>query len=135
VPRAGDGAELTLYVFTEERTPQQYAKPVMGAAPIGSYMAYAYFDRVRAFAFERNLFLGTVLGHVIAHELGHLLLREGHAAAGLMRAPWTAADLRAMQRGRLGFTTAQGSRILAEVARLRARDAAYVLSDAASANR
>lgn len=135
VPPAGQVAELTVYIFAEERTPQHYAKPVMGAAPIGSYLAYAYFDRVRAFAFERDLFLGTVLGHVIAHEMGHLLLREGHTAFGLMRATWTSKDLHAMQQGRLGFTPEQGARIRAEVARLGARGAAYVLSSAETVNR
>jgi hypothetical protein len=135
VPPAGQIAEMTVYIFTEERTPQQYAKMVMGAAPIGSYLAYAYFDRVRTFAFERDLFLGTVLGHVIAHEVGHLLLRQGHTALGLMRATWTSADLHAMQQGRLGFTPEQGAHIRAEVARLSARGAAYVLSSAGTVNR
>jgi hypothetical protein len=30
--------------------------------------------------------VSTVLAHVIAHELGHLLLPEGHSPTGLMRA-------------------------------------------------
>ena len=134
LPPAGQMAALTVYIFPEERTPQHYPRSVMGAAPIGSFLAYAYFDRVRAFAFQRNLFLGTVLGYVIAHEVGHLLLREGHTSFGLMRALWTSSDLHAMQQGRLGFTGEQGARVRAEVGRLNARGAAYVLSSAQTVN-
>jgi DDE superfamily endonuclease len=39
----------------------------------------------------------AVLGHVLAHEIGHILLgHNGHADEGLMKATWSAAEQRAM---------------------------------------
>ncbi len=130
VPPSGYVAELTVSILPDGGTPEVHAEPVMGSAPRGSFFAYAYFGRIRTFAFERNLFLGTVLGHVIAHEVGHLLLREGHASRGIMRAVWTSADLTAMQQDAFGFTADQGERIRTEVTRLHARGAAYAVSRA-----
>jgi hypothetical protein len=49
-----------------------------------------------------------LLGFVIAHELGHLLLGAGsHSAKGIMQANWGAEALRAASHGNLFFTTEQ----------------------------
>ena len=46
-----------------------------------------------------------MLGHVMAHELGHLLLRDaGHSIAGLMQAEF---NLLLAQRGGLQFSDGQ----------------------------
>src|SRR5438034_7361860 len=43
--------------------------------------------------------VATLLGHVAAHALGHLLLgTNSHAAAGIMQARWTADELRSEER-------------------------------------
>lgn len=48
--------------------------------------------------------LATLLGLVAAHELGHLLLGpHSHSVAGIMHAPWTAAELASTRVGRLVF--------------------------------
>ena len=47
---------------------------------------------------------GPLLGHVLAHEIAHLV--EGiprHSETGLMKASWTARDYSAMARGRLAL--------------------------------
>lgn len=50
----------------------------------------------------------AILGSVMAHELGHLLLgTDSHAACGLMRPVWTADDLAAASKGILIFTEDQ----------------------------
>ena len=47
-----------------------------------------------------------ILGHVMAHELAHLLLgTNSHAAAGIMRAKWHAADFRGSSEGELLFSS------------------------------
>jgi hypothetical protein len=52
--------------------------------------------------------LATLLGHGIAHELGHLLLgTNSHAPIGIMRARWQPADLASASHGRLLFSTTQ----------------------------
>lgn len=57
---------------------------VMGQAVRDVGRAYVYYDRVVAIA-TRARDLVTILGDVMAHELGHLLLPRGHAIAGIMR--------------------------------------------------
>lgn len=47
---------------------------------------------------------GRFLGHVIAHEVGHLLLgRSSHTVAGLMSSQWSAEEQFLITRGRLEF--------------------------------
>jgi hypothetical protein len=124
---------LSVHIVGNAMPPFTHKTRIMGVAPTGGYMAYAFFDRIRAFAMRRELYLSTVLGHVIAHEVGHLLLRDGHAESGIMRASWSGADLLEAQRGRLGFTPVQGHRIRAQVAEMRSDGAEEVEVFAASA--
>jgi hypothetical protein len=66
-----------------------------------------------------------ILGHAIAHELGHLLLgQDAHSTTGLMQAHWTRDDLKLAARGCLQFTSEQAERLRAGVAaRSRQREA------------
>jgi hypothetical protein len=51
--------------------------------------AYVFYDRVRDFGERGHVDAWIVLGHAIAHELGHLLLPvNSHAPEGIMRANW-----------------------------------------------
>lgn len=59
---------------------------------------------------------GTILGGLMAHEIGHLLLATmRHSAANLMRSPWSRRDLTYAARGQMLFTANQAGRIQAEV--------------------
>jgi hypothetical protein len=52
-------------------------------------LATVFADRVRAAAGNAGLDTGLLLGRVLAHEIGHLLLgRAEHSESGLMRAHW-----------------------------------------------
>ncbi len=53
-------------------------------------LATLYSDRIAGAAARVNLEPGTLMGRVLAHEVGHLLLgtRE-HSETGLMRADWS----------------------------------------------
>ena len=53
----------------------------------------------------------NILASVIAHELGHLLLRSAQHAAGIMKANWDAADFEAMKQRRLIFSRAQAQKL------------------------
>lgn len=105
------GGGLTVFVLPPDMTSREFPSTMLGNTPEKSEVAYAFFDRIRAVAFDHDLPLATLLGHVIAHEVGHILLREGHAAEGLMRDHWVYRDLLLATRGRLGFTATQGGRI------------------------
>lgn len=117
---SGDAAtDLTIFINPEAMTFTTFPRSVMGSAARGSSVAYTFLDRVSEFAFKRNLLVATVLGHVIAHEVGHLLLRQGHTARGLMREEWFKQDLELARTGRLGFTPEQGARIRAQLVQKR----------------
>ena len=73
---------------------------VLGIAMIDSEahqgtVATVYPDRVAALSQTAKTSPATLLGRTIAHEIGHLLLgRPEHAKHGIMRARWTAVELR-----------------------------------------
>ena len=53
-----------------------------------------------------------VLGDVMTHEIGHLLLgSQAHSSTGIMRPHWTSKDLRDIAMGRLVFTPDQCRRV------------------------
>ena len=53
-----------------------------------------------------------VLGHVMAHELGHLLLgASAHSPSGIMRLHWGETELQQAARGSLLFNEQQSHRI------------------------
>jgi hypothetical protein len=75
-------------------------------------IAYAFYRRVRDLALVSGGDVATILGHVIAHEVGHLLLPHGsHASDGLMRATWDEAHVQSARRGQLTFTPDQATAI------------------------
>jgi hypothetical protein len=60
----------------------------------------------------------VILGHGMAHELGHLLLgTNSHSSSGLMRAHWTGEDLAMASKGNLRFSQEQSLRITNRLAR------------------
>ncbi len=60
----------------------------------GDAIAFLFYDRMLALrTYERPL--QSIVGRVLAHEIVHMLLPDqGHAQLGLMRALWSADDLR-----------------------------------------
>ena len=48
---------------------------------------------------------GQILGHAVAHEIGHLLMgTNSHSSRGLMRGNWNVDELRAMAERQLLFS-------------------------------
>lgn len=71
--------------------------------------------------FRREIEAPIILGSLIAHEIGHLLLRQNqHTASGIMRARWEIREIQLAVQGGLLFTPEQ-SGMLRRNARLRAR--------------
>ena len=57
-----------------------------------------------------------IMGHVMAHELGHLLLgMNSHSHLGIMQAHWTDQQLRLMSMGTLRFDNSQAKTIRARL--------------------
>jgi hypothetical protein len=74
-------------------------------------MADVYYRAVQEFSAQHGADADGLLGSVIAHELGHLLLGPGHASHGIMRAPWNTGDATAAKQRSLKFTSAQQEEI------------------------
>lgn len=87
------------------------------------YLASVFYDRVElAAAALDDVSLPVLLGHIMAHELGHLLLGPGaHARETIMACPWDTNEFRFVKRGRLGFDKRQRALLRSQVA---ARDKA-----------
>jgi len=108
------------------------ANNAMGLAP-GSgpdrKLVYVFYDRVKDLARRqvadkvRGLVAvragtGQILGEMIAHEIGHVLLNlPSHTETGIMRGYWDLKDLQLVAYGSLLFTKQQAEVIRAEVIR------------------
>jgi hypothetical protein len=68
---------------------------------------------VQDFTRVHHVDLSTMLAHVIAHEIGHLLLSSAHSPTGLMQPAWDTALVRQAVNGSLTFTEAQAAIIKA----------------------
>lgn len=65
---------------------------------------------------DRHVSMDQVLGHAIAHEVGHLLLNQQvHSPHGIMRGEWSFLDFRDMTSGLLLFTPEQAEYLRADV--------------------
>ena len=72
-------------------TGSQHNRQHLGVASDVSVHVFA--ERVQNFAEEQRLPVHEVMGAVMAHELGHILLGAGsHSALGIMRPKWRRAD-------------------------------------------
>jgi hypothetical protein len=65
-----------------------------------------FSDNVHQTSFELEISPEMLLGHVIAHEIGHILLRSSHHSLGIMNAFWSRTDYYRMKCGALDFTGA-----------------------------
>ena len=71
-----------------------YAEPFNGN-PVITVM----YDRILATAAGRPRLVSALLAHVLAHEIGHILLAtDSHANTGIMKALWSNADYEEMER-------------------------------------
>ena len=79
-------------------------------------VADIFTDRIMDMTGSRKWAVGPVVGGVIAHEIGHLLLGAGsHSKGGIMRTRWGEKDLdKALQRQML-FTPREGEQIKKQV--------------------
>lgn len=81
-------------------------------------VAYVFYDRVQQIAQGHLARLGLLLGLVIAHETGHLLLPfNSHSPFGIMRAAWDRDQMRRGMAGDLQFTPSQGDQIRSYISR------------------
>jgi hypothetical protein len=106
------GEELTVIVLAQPIPERAGPSGEMGVATGTSrertHIAYVFYNRVVAAAKEFSAPASHVLGHVIAHELGHLLLPpDAHTPIGVMHGQFDADDFHQIAAGQLLFTEEQ----------------------------
>jgi hypothetical protein len=75
------------------------------------YLAEVYYQPAQSLAARQQVEPAVLLGGVIAHELGHLLLGPEHGPSGIMRAAWDKRDLEAIRWRRLKFNPTESAQI------------------------
>ena len=82
----------------------------------GAGFASIFVDRLEKIAAEQKLSLAIVLGHIIGHEVGHILLpQNSHSRQGLMRFHLKRDEWQQADKGRLHFTKNQAKQIVSLV--------------------
>ena len=112
-------SHLHLQIISASR---DLSRSAVGAAFLGKENGGCYadlfYEPIHRLQEVSNVSPAVVLGHAIAHELGHLLLgSNSHSPRGLMRGHWTRHDLEDASKGRLGFSSEQCLRIAARLER------------------
>jgi hypothetical protein len=89
----------------------------------GTY-ADIFFDPIQQLRdLDKQVSLAAILGNVIAHELGHLLLgSNAHSAEGIMQPHWDAQLLHGITTGQMRFTAEQSARMRGRVASLQKKN-------------
>jgi hypothetical protein len=97
-------------VVVQARRPKGVSSiDAIGMAPAYRKLAYVFFESVKRFDTRFNSMigqkfsLGIVLGHAIAHEMGHAILALVPHSTGIMRGSWSYAEWREMFQGLLLF--------------------------------
>ena len=112
-----DASDFVLILLSPHMSRRLKVAPdVLGMAVVppqgGGRIAYVLFDRITRVARAARSDVTDVLGRVIAHEIGHLMLPDGsHSGNGLMRAEWNIKELQRPRHSAFEFTVPQGETI------------------------
>lgn len=115
-PLPDDGFLISV-IIRRQLQEEEVPRLILGFAPNPrGRVAYVLYDHVAAFAMANHLDLGQTIGHVIAHEVGHLLLPEkAHSRTGLMQENLNFQTLRRAPHGEIPFTPRQAAQIQARL--------------------
>jgi hypothetical protein len=100
-----------------------------GAAVVDdhSYLGWVFLDRIEEVARTNAARTATVLSHVMAHEVAHLLGLK-HAERGIMRAEYDGAEVHSAETGALQFTDEEAAELRAGAIRRRSQSIASTIS-------
>jgi hypothetical protein len=110
-----EATDIALRVLSES-TQNKFQDTAFGFAVV-PILASVYYDYVARLARSDNaeFEIPIILGCVIAHEIGHLLLgSNSHSASGIMQGHWERGQIRHAVTGTLLFTPEQAKLIQAE---------------------
>ena len=113
--KALEATDIVLRVLSES-SQNKFQETAFGFAVV-PVLASVYYDYVAHLARSDNaeFEIPIILGCVIAHEIGHLLLgSNSHADSGIMQGHWERGQIRQATTGTLLFTPQQARLIQAE---------------------
>jgi len=111
-----EATDIVLRVLSE-RTQNKFQDTVFGFAVVPIFASVYYDYALRSAKRDNDEFeVPVILGCVIAHELGHLLVgSNSHSGSGVMQPQWGRKQVKQALTGGLRFTHDQSKRIQAEV--------------------
>jgi hypothetical protein len=111
-------AQLTINILTPKMAARaRVEEGVLGYAAVAheggmGRIAYVIYDRVRAVATSGPVNDVDLLGFVMAHEAGHLLLGPGSGSeSGIMKCHWDRRHMQRLDALAMGFSELQAVRI------------------------
>ena len=91
----------TILIRLAARVPKHFRKGTLAfALPFArkGVRITVFYDRLEPIFEEHQAFAGSIFGHVLAHEIAHVLERvDAHAETGLMRSQWGENDFVSMK--------------------------------------
>jgi hypothetical protein len=101
-------ARNTVFIRLAEHAPSHFRKGTLAyALPFAreGVRITAFYDRLEPILQGHLSFAGSIFGHVLAHEIAHVLERvDSHGDTGLMRGRWNEKDFESMKFHAFGFT-------------------------------
>jgi len=105
--RTPNHLNLRIVPGSQRQNQDVFGVAFLAADGTGGY-SDVFYGSVRKLHKEGHGNEGRVLGHVMAHEIGHLLIgSHAHSPWGIMSAKWHAQELQRLEMGNLFFTTEQ----------------------------
>ena len=91
---------LTVRIVTKPVSAKSRNPHMLGVAPgtkeVRGINLWIFYPRITAYSAKLGLDASQLLGYVMAHEMGHLLLPYGaHSVTGLMRPDWDRSQVQA----------------------------------------
>jgi len=134
----GEAAYPASLILRIERRPRGLISEPLGVAYLSENGEGAYCDvflePMEELQRLQAVSLDALLGHVAAHEIGHLLLgMHAHSVDGLMRARWSSQSIEELKRGALGFNLRQSATMVGrlEFAQATGKDGLVTMAEAA----
>jgi hypothetical protein len=112
------GPALVVRIIPHART---LANDIFGVSFLdhdaGTYADLFFEPIVQLHEQNRDISLAPIVGDVLAHELGHLLLgSNAHSRDGIMQPHWTREQLRRAAMGQMRFNKEQSARMRTRIA-------------------
>jgi hypothetical protein len=95
--------------FTNQVPTDQKPAALAYAMPfaVDANVIRVFYERLRSVAGDRRSLEPTLLAHVLAHEIGHILQRSNqHSGTGVMKAHWDTPEFDAMAGKPMAFEPA-----------------------------